>query len=256
MERFQITISDWAAFSPSRMTREQWLAWANGEADGNPEACYKPDLPWVNAMLRRRLTPMGKAAIWTAGQLLGEHQPEPMATVFASQHGEVGRTVKLLRELAVQAPLSPASFSLSVHNAIGGIHSIASKVFSPVTAIAAGPDTLCAALLEAYTQLRCSPEKNKEVLCVFYDDPLPSPLDGFDQAPSDVQALAFRVGLADASAGTLLEFSLAQMAEGAGHIESQPCAHGDRFLRFLLRDDETALNVSADQRFWQWRKCS
>ncbi len=255
MECFQITINDWAAFSPSRMKREEWLAWAGGDADSNPEACHKPDLPWVNAMLRRRLSPMGKAALWTAGQLLGEQRPEPIATVFASRHGEVGRTIKLLRDLAVQAPLSPASFSLSVHNAIGGIHSIANKVFSPVTAISAGPDTLCAALLEAYTQLRCSPEKNREVLCVFYDDPLPPPLDGFDQAPSEVQALAVRVGLADASTGILLEFSLAQLPEGVGQTESQACAHADRFLRFLLRDDEAALNVIADQRFWQWRKC-
>jgi len=255
MERFQITISDWAAFSPSRMKREEWLAWAGGDADGSPETSCKPDLPWVNAMLRRRLSPMGKAALWAAGQLLGEQRPEPMATVFASRHGEVGRTIKLLRDLAVQAPLSPASFSLSVHNAIGGIHSIANKVFSPVTAISAGPDTLCAALLEAYIQLRSSPETGGEVLCVFYDDPLPSPLDGFDQAPGDVQALAVRVGLADMGTGIPLEFSLAQLPEGAGQTEPEACAYGDRFLRFLLRDDCVALDLIADRRFWQWRKC-
>lgn len=255
MERFQITINDWAVFSPSRMKREEWLAWAGGGADGNPEACYKPDLAWVNAMLRRRLSPMGKAALWTAGQMLGEQRPEPIATVFASRHGEVGRTVKLLRDLAVQAPLSPASFSLSVHNAIGGIHSIANKVFSPVTAISAGPDTLCAALLEAYAQLRCSPDKNREVLCVFYDDPLPPPLCGLNQTPSEVQALAFRVGLANAGTGILLDFSLAQLPEGDRQAETQACAHGDRFLRFLLKDDEVALKVIADRRFWQWRKC-
>lgn len=256
MERFQITISDWAAFSPSRVRREEWEVWAEGNADIDAQASQKPEIPWVSAMLRRRLSPMGKAALWVSGQLLEEDRPEPLSTVFASQHGEVGRTIKLLRDLAVQAPLSPASFSLSVHNAIGGIHSIARKMVTPVTAISAGPDTLCAALLEAYTQLRCSTEEKREVLCVYYDEPLPLPLGHFDQPPSDIQALAFRVGLADADTGILLEFSLAQGAECAGNTESKASAHADRFLRFLLRSDEVALNLTADQRSWHWRKCA
>ncbi len=254
MESFHITISDWAAFSPSRMQREEWLAWADDDHRVASDASYKPDLPWVNAMLRRRLSPMGRAALWTAGQLLDEQRPEPIATVFASRHGEVGRTVKLLRELAVQAPLSPASFSLSVHNAIGGIHSIANKVFSPVTAISAGPDTVCAALLEAYTQLRNSPEAGGEVLCVFYDDPLPTPLEKFDQTPGEVQALAVRVGLADVGTGIPLAFSLVPAPEEASQAKTDTCAHSDKFLQFLLRDDMKTLDLAADQRFWQWRK--
>lgn len=254
MDSFQITISDWAAFSPRRMQRYEWLAWAGEQQGGVPETDYKPDLPWVSAMLRRRLSPMGRAALWAAGQLLDDQRSEPIATVFASRHGEVGRTVKLLRELAVQAPLSPASFSLSVHNAIGGIHSIANKVFSPVTAISAGPDTVCAALLEAYTQLRSSPQAGGEVLCVFYDDPLPEPLEGFDHTPGEVQALAVRVGLADADNGIPLAFSLASTPDDAGQGEADTRSHSDRFLQFLLRDDMKALDLSADRRFWKWRK--
>jgi len=254
MDSFQITISDWAAFSPRRMQRDEWLAWAGEQQGGAPETDYKPDLPWVSAMLRRRLSPMGRAALWAAGQLLDDQRSEPIATVFASRHGEVGRTVKLLRELAVQAPLSPASFSLSVHNAIGGIHSIANKVFSPVTAISAGPDTVCAALLEAYTQLRSSPQAGGEVLCVFYDDPLPEPLEGFDQTPGEVQALAVRVGLADVTNGISLAFSLVPTTDDAGQAEADTRAHSDRFLQFLLRDDMEALDLAADGRFWKWRK--
>lgn len=254
MDDFQITISDWAAFSPYRMQREEWLAWACDKHAGAPEASYKPDLPWVNAMLRRRLSPMGRAALWSAGQLLDEQRFSPVATVFASRHGEVGRTVKLLRELAVQAPLSPASFSLSVHNAIGGIHSIANKVSSPVTAISAGPDTVCAALLEAYTQLASNPTAGEEVLCVFYDDPLPAPLNEFDRECSDVQALAFRVSLADAATGTALEFSLTEAPETPEQPLAEASSHADRFLRFLLRDDVATLELTADRRLWRWRK--
>ena len=63
MESFQITISDWAAFSPCRMLQEEWQTWADGNEGDVAEAGYKPDLPWVSAMLRRRLSPMGRAAL-------------------------------------------------------------------------------------------------------------------------------------------------------------------------------------------------
>ena len=256
MDSFHITISDWAAFSPCRMQREEWLAWAGDEDGGASEANYKPDLPWVSAMLRRRLSPMGRAALWAVGQLSDNQRSEPTATIFASRHGDVGRTVKLLRELAVQAPLSPASFSLSVHNAIGGIHSIASKVYTPVTAISAGPDTICAALLEAYTQLVSSSEAGGDVLCVFYDDPLPAPLVEFDREVSDVQALAVRLSLTkDASTGIPLAFSLTEAPNSEEQSAGKSLAHADRFLRFLLRGDSDALDLTADRRLWHWRKC-
>lgn len=252
MDSFQIAISDWAAFSPQRMQRDQWLSWAEG-AEPAEVGSYKPDLPWVKAMLRRRLSPMGRAALWAAGQLLDDQRPDPVTTVFASRHGEVGRTVKLMRELAVQAPLSPASFSLSVHNAIGGIHSIANEVRSPITAISAGPDTLCAALLEAYTQLASSVHSGGEALCVFYDDPLPEPLGGFDGEPAHIQALALRVALTDAEKSIPLSFALTEAPESAGN-DSQGGAQVDRFLRFLLCADQGSLSLVGDRRLWQWRK--
>ena len=254
MESFQITISDWAAFSPCRMLQEEWQTWADGNEGDVAEAGYKPDLPWVSAMLRRRLSPMGRAALWAAGQLLEEGRAEPVATIFASRHGEVGRTVKLLRDLAVQAPLSPASFSLSVHNAIGGIHSIANKVFSPISAISAGPDTVCAALLEAYTQLAVRPGDDDEILCVFYDDPLPEPVDGFDLEQHDVQALAVRVSLASSVEGIPLAFSLQERQHSDEVAPAKELACADQFLRFLLQDDTSTLELSADRRTWRWRK--
>ena len=252
MDSFQIAISDWAAFSPQRMQRDQWLSWAEGSASSE-QAGYKPELPWVNAMLRRRLSPMGRAALWAAGQLLDEQRPEPVATVFASRHGEVGRTVKLMRELAAQAPLSPASFSLSVHNAIGGIHSIANKVLSPITAISAGPDTLCAALLEAYTQLANPAHTGGEVLCVFYDDPLPEPLDEFNRETAEVQALALRLALTDTPGAVPLSCSLGEAPGGGAEVRDES-AQVDRFLRFLLNGNETVLNLKGDRRLWQWCK--
>ena len=259
MDSFQIAISDWAAFSPRRMQRDQWLAWAEGN-DGRESGEHKPELPWVSPMLRRRLSPMGRAALWAAGQLLDDQRGEPVATIFASRHGEVGRTVKLMRELAVESPLSPASFSLSVHNAIGGIHSIANQVFSPVTAISAGPDTLSAALLEAYTQLVCAGRgagvagEGAEVLCVFYDDSLPDPLGGFNEQEAQVQALALRVTLPGAAEGVPLAFTLSEGPYTSENPSDSGSAQVDSFLRFLLDDEQSNLELRGGKRLWQWCK--
>lgn len=250
MESYRLTISDWSAFSPDRVSPADWRQWANGASALAVDAPVRAELPWVSAMLRRRLSPMGKAALWAAGQLLSQDRPQPLATVFASRHGEVARTVKLLRDLADDAPLSPASFSLSVHNAIGGIHSIASDVVTPITAISAGPDTLSAALLEAYTQLSVT-GTGGEVLVVYYDDPLPAPLDGFDGSSSQVQALAMRVSIS--ADGMPLSFSLT----GAGDtLSAGPGPEADCFLRFLLRDEQSELTVAGDNRHWRWCKQS
>lgn len=259
MDSFQIAISDWAAFSPRRMQRDQWLAWAE-DNDRREPGEHKPELPWVSPMLRRRLSPMGRAALWAAGQLLDDQLPEPVATIFASRHGEVGRTVKLMRELAVESPLSPASFSLSVHNAIGGIHSIANQVFSPITAISAGPDTLSAALLEAYTQLACAGREagatveGGEVLCVFYDDSLPEPLGAFDEQEAEVQALALRVSLAGAAEGVPLAFKLTEAPSAPEYSSDSGNAQVDRFLRFLLDNGQSNLELRGGKRLWQWCK--
>jgi hypothetical protein len=143
---------------------------------------------------------------------------------------------------------------LSVHNAIGGIHSIANKVFSPISAISAGPDTVCAALLEAYTQLAVRPGDDDEILCVFYDDPLPEPLDGFDLEQHDVQALAVRVSLASSVEGIPLVFSLQERQDSDEVAPAKELACADQFLRFLLQDDTSTLELSADRRTWRWRK--
>lgn len=183
-----------------------------------------------------------------------------MATIFASRHGEVGRTVKLMRELAVEAPLSPASFSLSVHNAIGGIHSIANQVFSPITAISAGPDTLSAALLEAYTQLACAGRvaveagESAEVLCVFYDDSLPDPLCEFNTQEAEVQALALRVTLGVDAEGVPLAFALSEAPAAPENPSDSGSAQVDRFLRFLLDDGQSNLELRGGKRLWQWCK--
>jgi hypothetical protein len=76
-------------------------------------------------MLRRRAGFLSKMALEVAYQCLGEQIDVP--TVFCSRHGEAARSVDLLLDLAKGEPLSPTSFGLSVHNATGGLFSIARR---------------------------------------------------------------------------------------------------------------------------------
>lgn len=262
MHTYHLTCHHWAAFSPDRKDPDEWAAWALGKARASTasEAPYKPELPGVPAMLRRRLSGMGKAALWCAGQVLDANTgPAPVTSIFCSQHGEVSRTVALLKDLAEESPLSPASFSLSVHNAIGGIHSIAGGNEQPVTAIAAGPGTPFAALLEAWSQLKfrqLNGGPSGRALCVMYDDALPADVADPEDHNGDVQAMALLVSCGEhdekSDDALTLSFSLAEEPDvNDGATEE---AAMDALLKFLLDDATSNMTFRGDGRSWGWHK--
>ena len=120
-------------------------------------------------MLRRRAGFLGKMALEVAYQCLGQRIDVP--TVFSSRHGEASRSVDLLLDLAKGVPLSPTSFGLSVHNATGGLFSIARTDHANSIALAAGQSTVEHAVIEACGLLA---EGEPAVLLVAYDCPLPT----------------------------------------------------------------------------------
>lgn len=247
MKGYHLNVRRWAAFSPAIAHPQDWQAWARGDDARLPETPHKPELPTVPPLLRRRLSGIGKAALWVAYQVLDD-DTHPAATVFCSRHGEVDRTVTMLQSLAVGDQPSPAAFSLSVHNAIGGIYSIAGKVTSPITALSAGEDSIFAALLEAYAVL-ASGTQDGEVLCVVYDDPLPAPLADDSVTAPEVQALALLVSLEPSPEAIPLVFSLSANTE---HLSSQNIC--DQFLRFLLNERSQQICLGVDHRRWLWSK--
>lgn len=156
-----------------------WKAW-HFIQDNN-----QPDVSMIPAMLRRRLSPMGRAAFSVMMPLVETFGAMPL--VYISRHGEVGRTLGLLENLATGEPLSPTAFSLSVHNATAGLFSIHTGMTKNIHAIAAGPRELVAALLEALGL--CTPQE-PQVLCVFCDEPLPDIYQTFVNQPRAAYALA------------------------------------------------------------------
>lgn len=113
--------------------------------------CPKPDVSFVPPMERRRLTSLERAALSVAHRALGGADARGLPVVFASRWGEIGTTLKLMRQMHDEGEMSPAGFSCSVHNAAPGHLSILLGDTASYTAIAAGADSYDAGLLEAST---------------------------------------------------------------------------------------------------------
>jgi hypothetical protein len=114
----------------------------------------------------------------------------PLRAVFASRHGDPGRALPMLADMAQGLEISPTQFSMNVHNAAAGIWSIATQDRSPITALAAGPETFGLGLLEAFAQHRATGEA---VLFVYGDDRLPELMAPYETDATPLHAVAFLV---------------------------------------------------------------
>ena len=149
-----------------------------------------PEIGFVDPLLRRRLGPMGRGMLHCAGRVsegLG-----PLASVFASRHGDVARTMPILEDLARGLPPSPTLFSMNVHNAVAGVWSIARRDPSPSIALAAGPSTFGWGLLEAFGLHTATPAN--PVLFVYGEAPLPPAFSEFADLEMPLNAVALLIG--------------------------------------------------------------
>ena len=188
MTQIAFSIAAWSACAP-RLPDEaawrQWLAEPNGWDKLPP---WEPDLGFLPALQRRRLSPLARLVFAAAWPLLAGQ--ETMPVVFASRDGELNRSFALLQELVAQGQMSPTSFGLSVHNAMVGQWGMLRSDMSETTALAATDDGLELALLEAALLLH---EGLPEVLVVVADEPLDTGYDvAIDRAPF-AHALALRL---------------------------------------------------------------
>lgn len=208
----------------------RWAAWI-GEGE--------VDLGFIEPLLRRRLSPLARAALHVANVCAYDC---PSANfVFASRHGELKRTVELLRNLSQDEEMSPTLFSLSVLNSAAGIFSIARKDHAPATAIAAGIESFGYGLFEAH--LRAKYDLERPVVYVYADAPTPEPL---GRQPCDPDAL-FALGLLiDQGATTRLrtEVSLGYAGEAVSTLQANAC------LQALERG---VGSWSSGPRQWQWK---
>lgn len=158
-------------------TLQHWCAWQSGPASAAAEAWPggqtlphqngNADVGFLPMLQRRRLSPLARAACavaWHCRRARGD-----MPAVFFSRHGESQYYFDILSGLAAEGSVSPSRFSLSVHNAIGGLHSLHSESFQPYVALAGGGEGFFTPFLEAAGLLLEAPQ----VLAVWYEQPLP-----------------------------------------------------------------------------------
>ena len=236
------SVESYAAWAPTVETKEAWLGWANANyvISGDVAAPVQAMPP----MLRRRAGFLGKMALEVASGCLGQRVDVPI--VFSSRHGEASRSVDLLLDLAKGVPLSPTSFGLSVHNATGGLFSIARSDHASNSALAGGKSTIEHAVIEACGLLA---EGDSAVLLVAYDCPLPIPYSAFQDCDEQPFAWAWLMR-PPADEVVSLTWSDA-LQHSAPSFERLPA--GLEVLRFYLRKDP-ALERICDTRRWLWSR--
>lgn len=175
----------WAAWAPGLETQEAWTAWLAAPSWPWPASDAVAPLAEVPAMTRRRIDPLGRAALQVAWWVQGAEPTGPV--VFASRWGEIARSVGLLRQLSQGEALSPTAFSLSVHNASSAVYSIARGDTANYSAVSAGPGSAAAGVCEALGLLG---EGAAQVLVVSVEASLPEPYQGFDAQPGPLRAWA------------------------------------------------------------------
>jgi hypothetical protein len=229
-----------AAWAPGLETDEAWLSWAEeGQTIiGHGEAPVREMAP----LLRRRAGFLNRMALEVAYRCLGSARDVP--TIFASRHGEASRSVQLLLDLVAGQPISPASFGLSVHNATGGLFSIARHDHANDIALAAGQSTVEHAVIEACGLLA---EGESRVLVVVYDGPLPAVYAAFQDCPEQPFAWAW---LMQAPGDTVFSLAWAADLQNESHRAAE-LPPGLEVLRFYLRKD-ASLERTCDRRRWLW----
>lgn len=244
----KLHISHFAGYAPGLESLPDWQRWAAQPEPPLPVGDAVPALSEMPALQRRRLDRAGRLALHVAWQC----QPQPeseVPQVFASRHGDVGRTYRMLEQLAAEASVSPTQFGLSTHNAIAAQYSIARAFTGNYAAIAAGTATAEAAICEAQGLLA---DGAPAVLVVVYDEPLPEDYAAFDPQPQAAYAWAVRVVQAGPEeAGFSLSAEASDASGAAGDPPKLP--QGLLALRFLLSDATELVNHSGQTR-WRWQR--
>ncbi|HEX7964605.1 MAG TPA: beta-ketoacyl synthase chain length factor [Gammaproteobacteria bacterium] len=213
---------------------EAWRRWV--EAGECPEPEAQPDVSQLPGLLRRRLDHCGRMALHTAWACTTGF--DSVQSIFASRHGALERTLELLTALAKSEPLSPTSFSLSVHNSTAGLFSIARGDRGAATAMAAGADTLGMSLLEGANMVA---EGAPGVLVCYADEKVPPPYAASVEAESTRHPFAVSLLLTPAAEAPLR----CRLVRGETGADETPEA---ALMRFLV--DETDATLGTGQ---PWR---
>jgi hypothetical protein len=224
------SLRHWAAWAPGLEDRSAWQAWAR--APFRPAGETAPPVSDMPAMLRRRAERLGRMALAVLYQ--GASPGAPI--VYCSRYGELARVARLLEELAATGGVSPQGFSVSVHNAIAGLYSIATHGRENVQSLAAAEATPLAGLIDAAGLLADGAGCVRLVLC---EEPVPPVFAPFAE-PTDCPYAV----LLELAAGNEFRFDWARPPADAAPPTLPPAL---AVLHFLLGDARDVTIVAGRQ---------
>ena len=233
------TIKQWKAYLPGCSTKVSWVRWLENAALPLDEALI--DVSFLPAMQRRRLTSLAKMVFHVAWPLAKETGSQPF--IFSSRHGENRRNLELLTDVAKGAPLSPASFSLSVHNAITGLWSIYRQQTAEMIALASYSDSLEVAVVEAVALLD---QGYESVLVVIAEDEQPELYKPYIKDVPYPYAIALEIVKGQ-------DWELLPVTE---HVESDLNEHPPALdiISLLLGKATVLYHPSATAQGWKWQR--
>ncbi len=192
-------------------------------------------------LLKRRISSLGKTALLGAWNI---PEAEKARYILSSRHGEFSRTLTILESYLETKIVSPADFSLSVHHALIGLLSIVRKNHKGHTALAAGHESFCLAMIEAYALLKEAPDE--PVLLVHCDEPLMGSFEEFNDASEQPVALILLLTSADGE-----RLSLERVI---GLASSALSCHALDFLNFLDQPEEKTMRSIGKTAIWNWSR--
>jgi hypothetical protein len=238
----QVGITSWAFWCGSN-DHAHLKYGTPGQLQSSKTGISKADLAdGLKPAWKRRLDLYGRAAAEVLGRTL--RKDDNPYIVFASRHGNIERTVKLLHQVITQEALSPADFGMSVHNALVGIASINWSITESHTAVAAGADSLLAGMTEAVCQIT---DANIPVILCYIDLPLPDVYKHLEHENQTGTALAIRFEpMSEANQTNSYTVNFAP-ASGTAQISAQQQA---RQFAVFLENGQSRLTLSGTNGCW------
>jgi hypothetical protein len=198
-------------------------------------------------MQRRRLSEVTRMAFAVVTECLDEDEPAP-GFVFCSRYGEYAASFESLQQVVRQEPVSPTTFSMSVHNTAASQFAMHRRDRGSCSALAAGETTLETAFVEAWSQVA---ENGRPVMVVYHDQPLPALYR--EQRTTVRSSLALALLLARPAAGCAerklrLAWCPSQGRPAAARANDDPV----RAVIRLLRHDGAPVTQNTGRLVWTW----
>ncbi len=115
------------------------------------DAAERPPMASLPKSLPRRMSRLSRAVLSCVSRVAAVVGEEVLQypVVYASRYGEIARTLNLFAEYEQYGEMSPAGFSVSVHNAPASLLGLVTGNCDNSTTLAAGEDTLRMGMFEA-----------------------------------------------------------------------------------------------------------